>query len=253
MPDRHGLTAEKNRDGRPMTVRHRAATSVDVLDEDRATSSSGRAIPTRLATNPTRRRDLMRWRTSLLTVPIVAAGLVTGAAPVAADCATDGLTWPERGAAEGITFTGEAIRKVKTAGGFSGYRFDVDHVYAGELGGRVDVAIVCVESTFEPGERYLVSSAGWTGSASDLDVGTLEFSDQTAVAWQVDGGGTVALVDFGAGTGEAPAYLAAPQTLKQAVSAVTLGNLPPTDLATGPSLFGLLTAIRDWALGLPSR
>lgn len=194
----------------------------------------------------------MRRRTALLILPLAASCLAFSAGPVAADCATDGLAWPDRGAAEGTTFTGEVVRKVKTAGDHSGYRFAVDHVYAGELDGRVDVAIVCVGTTFAPGERYLVSSAGWAGSADDLEVGTVKFTDHSAVAWHVDRSGGVELVDFGAGTDEAPAYLRTPETLKQAVHAVTLGDLPPTDTAQAAPdasvLRGIGADVSPWLL-----
>lgn len=185
----------------------------------------------------------MRWRIALLTVPLATAGLAFGAGPALADCATDGLTWPDRGDAEGISFTGTVVRPVTTAGEYAGYRFRVDQVYAGEVGERVDVAIVCVETTFERGERYLVSSAGWTGSAADPDVGTVKFSDRAAVAWHVDADGSVELVDFGAGTDEAPAYLLSPRRLEAAIRAVTVGGLPPTDTTAPPSIGARLAAI----------
>ena len=94
-------------------------------------------------------------------------------------------------------------------------------VFAGNVGGVMKVAVECVGTKLEIGARYLISGNEWGADAGVIR--ELNFSDGSAVAWRVRPDQSINLLGYGAGTPEPPAYLAQPDTLKEAVHAVALG------------------------------
>ena len=177
-----------------------------------------------------RRHLALRWLGGVLSVvmawPLVAIG---SAIPVAADCGSDGIRWPQ-GPEEvrGLTFTGAVIEVADSSLG-SGRRvtFGVEQVFDGPVGSRIVLSPWCVGARFVLGLRYLVSTRDALGVAGEeLDASRLEdqetwFTDPTAVAWLIQGGDRVRLMGYAEGAADgAPAWLAEPRTLEDAVRAV---------------------------------
>lgn len=170
---------------------------------------------------------MKRW--TVLTIPVLVLALVgAGGSGVGArspgpaqDCATDALTWPQKGEAEGATFVGRVTGTWVTRNERRAFRFEVLHVNAGRIGDRIIVALDCVDTRFKVGLRYLVSSSVFV-PGDGTRVRRLSFNDATSVAWRVPPGGDVRLKGYGPGTqwAEAPRYLSRPDTRREAVRAV---------------------------------
>jgi hypothetical protein len=177
-----------------------------------------------------RRHLAVRWLGGVLAA-VMAWPLTAGSGAVAAtvDCDPDGHVWP-RGPEEvqGLTFAGTVVEL--SEGGSEPPRritFRVDRVFDGPVGSTIDLSLRCVDTRFVLGLRYLVSTRDSLGVAGEeLDASRLEdqetwFTDPSAVAWLVQRGDSVRLLGYAEGAADgAPAWLAAPSTLQDAVRAV---------------------------------
>jgi hypothetical protein len=177
-----------------------------------------------------RRHLAVRWLGGVLAA-VMAWPLTAGSGAVAAtvDCDPDGHAWP-RGPEEvqGLTFTGTVV-ELSESGSESPRRitFRVDRVFDGPVASTIDLSLRCVDTRFVLGQRYLVSTRDSLGVAGqELDASRLEdqetwFTDPSAVAWLIQGGDSVRLMGYAQGAADgAPAWLAGPSMLEDAVRAV---------------------------------
>jgi len=104
---------------------------------------------------------------------------------------------------------------------FQKYRISVIRVFAGDIGSETVVATECVGTKLEIGARYLISGSDFESSSGRIQ--KLTFTSGDSVGWRVGHDFAVSLLGYGAGTPQPPAYLAQPDTFKQAVHAVALG------------------------------
>lgn len=158
-----------------------------------------------------------------LTLPVAAAS----AAPVAADCGSDGVQWPAAPAdVQGVTFVGTVLGDAPggPATGPTLVRLAVDELLDGNAGVEVWLEPWCVGTEFRIGERYLVSSSDrvplGASSPSPVD-GHVWFTDPYAVGWHLPRAGKAVLMGYGGGSlRDAPTWLVRTRSLDQAVAAV---------------------------------
>lgn len=166
----------------------------------------------------------MRRSWMLVAVPVLVGSLLGGGAPVGArdtSCANDGVTWPRRLDVIGTAFTGRPVQTWVNRQGVRVYVFDVLKVKVSPpLPDQVRVRLQCVATPFKLGERYLVSSSN--GFRRD-GVVRFDYSDIDGAAWRVSPDNHVTLMGYGPDTAwaDTPRYLDRPETLAQAVKAVT--------------------------------
>jgi hypothetical protein len=169
----------------------------------------------------------MRRSSVLVAVPLLLVAMLGGAAPTGArQPACDAgdppvWTWPRRLDAIGTAFTGRPVDTWVNRQGWRVFLFDVLSVkVGGPLPDRVRVRLRCVETRFRVGARYLITSS--SGFRRD-GVTYFEHSSQEAAAWRVWPTDQVRLMGYGPGTEweNTPRYLDRPETLRQAVRAVT--------------------------------
>jgi len=167
---------------------------------------------------------------SVLAIPLLVLAMVGGgglasaaepaAAPAGFDCDTEGLGWPDRADVQGATFAGVIKGGYRVNFSRTTYRIKVARKYVGDFGSHVRISVQCVETRFAVGERVLIS--GGTYVKKDGLIARVVFSDHQAVAWRVvDSDGAVRLRGYGRGTKDAPEWAARPDTVRQAVRAVT--------------------------------
>lgn len=184
---------------------------------------------------------------SILAVPIT----VLHTLPVAADCGSDGITWPTRpDQVQGLTFTGTPVERLTDSPepGAVAYHFKVDHVFSGLSDGSVVLVPWCVATPFTLGERYLVSTSDrlpLPGFEADVTDGQAWFTGGASVAWRIGPAAAVTLLgyDEAGGVDEAPAFLREATTIAGAVEAVLGPGAPyqgfPIDAAS-PSVAPIL-------------
>lgn len=167
---------------------------------------------------------------SILALPAAAIH----ALPVAADCGSDGISWPTApDQVRGLTFTGTPVERLTDTPepGAVSYHFKVDHVFSGMSDGSVVLMPWCVTTPFTWGERYLVSTSDrlpLPGFEADVTDDQAWFTDGTSVAWRIGPAAAVTLLgyDEAGSVDEAPAFLREATTIGGAVEAV-LGPRAP--------------------------
>jgi hypothetical protein len=162
------------------------------------------------------------WRAFVVMTALLVASFMPSSPAAAEDCSTKGYGWPLRGHAEGATFLGRSMGSFVNEKHRTVYVFKVRRAYAGAFGSTVRVVLRCVESRLPPGSMFLVSSSA-SSPRDGGEIHHIHFNDANAVAWRVYRDRTVRLKDYSL-DGEmedAPGYLERPETLAQAVDAVT--------------------------------
>lgn len=167
--------------------------------------------------------------TAVLVAAMVGGGSVTAAAPVGtadapSSCGTQ--AWPTGHEAKGVAFVGRVLGSTVNRDGFRVYRFHVLSTRSlppGADGVRDPIRVMvvgCAKTSFKVGARYLVSSSFATGHDDRIE--RVELSSDVGVAWRVWSDNSVQLKGYGPGTDwdAVPAYLADPDTLKEAVAAI---------------------------------
>jgi hypothetical protein len=154
---------------------------------------------------------------SAIGVPTTATG---ASASAAVDCPAEAPQYPPKEAAEGATFRGRVIAADDRGDHLKIYVLEVGTVFAGEFGERVRVAVRCVEDLrLHVGRRYLISSSRWR--AEDGTIRRVIFEEDAAVGWRIFPDRSVRLLRYGVAPDEIPPYLSQPDTLYEAVRAVT--------------------------------
>jgi len=180
-----------------------------------------------------------RWLRLLLIPAMAVPVALASAAPVTADCGSDGIQWPTAPSeVQGVTFIGTVTGEAPAgpATGPTLVRFTVDELLDGNAGAGVWLEPWCVATEFQAGERYLVSSndAVPLGAvARTPSDGHLWFTDPDAVAWHLPGEGKAVLMGFGDGSlRDAPPWLVRARSRDQAVSAVLPDPSSPVPAVT---------------------
>ena len=112
-------------------------------------------------------------------------------------------------------------------GGFDTYRFKVLRSYEGTFGEQVNVVMTCTDKKLAVGRRLLVSS-GYYRPDGRAPIASIHYHWTTTAAWLVTSEDDVWLRGYGPDTpwDETPAYLTRPDTLREAVRAVTRPRVP---------------------------
>jgi hypothetical protein len=154
-------------------------------------------------------------------IAAIGAPAVAASTPAAVACPTSMPEYPPKEAAEGATFRGRVIAADVRSQYLKIYTLKVGRVWAGEFGERVEVAVRCVERlSLQVGNRYLISSSRWWPSRDGV-IHRVVFEEYAAVGWRILPDRSVRLLRYGVAQDEVPRYLSRPDTLYEAVKAVT--------------------------------